>query len=65
MKSMATDYNSKLKSPSSEKPAAEKPKGEANKNVGKIIVLVNGKQVQIPEDQWENLRKKYPNATRQ
>jgi len=28
MKSMATDYNSKLKSPSSEKPAAEKPKGE-------------------------------------
>jgi len=66
MKELARDYNSKLTPPSSSgKPAAEKPKGEANKNVGKIIVLVNGKQVQIPEDQWENLRKKYPNATRQ
>jgi hypothetical protein len=55
MKSMATDYNSKLKSPSGTKPAAEKSKGETNLTpeewnkkwaslkVGESIIGLNGK----------------------
>lgn len=68
MKSKAIEYNSKLKSPSSEKPAAEKPKGEAKeKPIGgeKITVIVDGKKGEISEDKWIEFKKKYPNATRQ
>jgi hypothetical protein len=53
MKELARDYNSKLKSPSSEKPAAEKPKGEY-----KITMQYKGATYgrNSEKDQWVKIK---------